>query len=357
MPPFTLNADDQQMNEILSLCLFIDLRAEAIYRHFAALAEAEKQAELSEFWQHMAEDEKSHAEFWERAFALAGQGAVPMLFDDPKRTIRELQETRDKVELLMAQAEGRPSLGHQFIMAYRLEFYLLHPAFETLFHFIATALAEAHPEQEYEEHIRRFLKMFALYGDTTPELELLGEVLVRLWERNQILARQSQRDPLTDLLNRRGFFNSVVPLLHHAKRRQLSIGVLLLDVDNFKQINDSSGHLRGDQVLAEVARRIKSQTRASDLTARYGGEEFIVFCLDLGEDHLQAVAEKIRRTVSATPIDGQTVTLSGGASCTRLGDNLEVDFQNLIHGADNCLYEAKQLGKNRTVLKRSGQSE
>lgn len=351
MTAFTFSDDEKQMNEILSLCLFIDLRAEAIYRHFADLAEAAKLPELSEFWQHMAKDEKSHAEFWERAFALARQGAVPMLFDDPKLTIRELEETRDKVEAIMAQADGSPSLGHQFIMAYRLEFYLLHPAFETLFHFIATALTEAHPEQEYEEHIRRFLRMFDRYGGTIPELELLGEVLVRLWERNQVLARQSQRDPLTDLLNRRGFFNSVVPLLHHAKRRQQSIGVLLLDVDNFKQINDSEGHLGGDRILAEVGRRIKSQTRASDLTARYGGEEFIVFCLDLGEGHLQSVAEKIRRAVSATPINGRGVTLSGGASCTRLGENLEVDFQNLINDADNGLYEAKNSGKNCTVIK------
>ncbi|WP_432823674.1 diguanylate cyclase [Trichloromonas sp.] len=343
--------DDRQINEILGFCLQIDIRAEETYRQFATLAQSKDLAELSEFWNDMADDEKSHIVFWEKVIALAHQGVIPMLFDNPTKTIEELKETCIKVEALMERVAGKPSQGTQFILAYRLEFYLLHPAFETFFHFMESVFAESNPEADYEEHIRRFLQMFEKYGETTPELELLGELLIRLWDRNKSLAKQSHQDQLTELLNRRGFFNSIVPLLHHAQRRQLTLGVLLLDIDNFKLINDRCGHLTGDQVLVEVAHRIKSQVRASDLTARYGGEEFVVFLFDLGQTHLQEIAEKIRLAVAADPISEQTVTISVGATCGPINGNIELEFQTLLNYADACLYEAKSLGKNRTVLK------
>ncbi len=103
-------------------------------------------------------------------------------------------------------------------------------------------LIRPNPEDEYESHLKRFIDALNQFGKTSPEMELLGETLQRLWLENRNLARQSLYDNLTGTLNRRGFFDSIKPLSYLAQRSNLMVGIMMIDIDNFKTINDSYGH-------------------------------------------------------------------------------------------------------------------
>jgi diguanylate cyclase (GGDEF)-like protein len=116
-----------------------------------------------------------------------------------------------------------------------------------------------------------------LYGKASPVIELLGETLKSLWRKNRYLARQISQDELTGIFNRRGFFNAAKPLLYLSQRTQKEVGVMMLDIDDFKKLNDTHGHQAGDEILKITARSMRNSVRASDIVGRFGGEEFIIF--------------------------------------------------------------------------------
>ena len=128
-------------------------------------------------------------------------------------------------------------------------------------------------------------------------------------------------------------------------------GLVLLDLDHFKQINDALGHGAGDRVLVEVARRLRGAARPDDCVARWGGEEFAVLVRDVGDEReLARRAEELQRAIDGTPIvvDGErlTVQASGGATPLTAGTNLD----DLVEQADRALYAAKRRGRNRVLL-------
>ncbi len=171
---------------------------------------------------------------------------------------------------------------------------------------------------------------------------------------------RSTRDALTLLPNRRAFERALKREVERARRGGRGLGVALLDVDRFKSINDAHGHPAGDRVLAEVAQRLASALRDSDLVARWGGEEFAVLLPDLGPGGLAeafAAVERARRAVSARPIAlGQghpalTVTISGGVVA---GPGPEGEGAHLVEAADEALLAAKQAGRNRVLSRELG---
>jgi len=166
-------------------------------------------------------------------------------------------------------------------------------------------------------------------------------------------------DPLTGLFNRR----YAVPHLSRIAARSAVNGrqfaIMVLDLDHFKRINDTYGHLAGDTVLAEVAKRIKSNTRSVDLVARIGGEEFMVVMPDTGLTCAQAAAERLRRVVGDTGINlpdndhAILVTLSIGVS---IGGQLQADpmpIHKLVDQADRALLGAKAVGRNQVIVDQS----
>lgn len=156
------------------------------------------------------------------------------------------------------------------------------------------------------------------------------------------LTKQAVTDPLTGLWNRRHTTELLAAELPYGRPMTL----LLLDVDHFKQINDTHGHQTGDRVLVELSRRLLSGVRGSDVVSRWGGEEFVVllrFCAPA--DGLGA-AEELRRRISETPFPGiGAVTVSIGAAELLPGD----DIDTWIKRADNALYQAKRSGRNAVV--------
>jgi diguanylate cyclase (GGDEF)-like protein len=174
---------------------------------------------------------------------------------------------------------------------------------------------------------------------------------VRLREK---LKDQTMRDPLTGLFNRRFLEESLNREISRARRAGEVVGVIMIDIDNFKLFNDTYGHPAGDEALRMLGGYLKAQIRPGDIPARYGGEEFTLIMPGASAAIVQARAEKLRTgfcnmqvKMSDTRSNGGTISLSCGvATFPEHGDTL----QELLQAADVALYQAKRAGKDRVVL-------
>ncbi|MFZ5881932.1 MAG: diguanylate cyclase [Chloroflexota bacterium] len=157
-------------------------------------------------------------------------------------------------------------------------------------------------------------------------------------------------DPLTHINNRRGFFEMINPHLATIRLQDLEYAVMMIDIDNFKKINDRYGHQIGDEVIRSVAQRIAAQIRSQDVMGRFGGEEFVVFMMDISKDSASDLAESVRQDVASyfhTINSFQIrVTISIGISHS-MGANRT--FDRLLTEADQSVYIAKNKGRNRVV--------
>ncbi len=176
------------------------------------------------------------------------------------------------------------------------------------------------------------------------------EQLIAAHEYVKVQAVQIVQDCLTRLLNRTGIMDALNHELSRSHRSREPFAVILADVDHFKSINDTYGHPAGDEVLCEVASRIKTSMRAYDSVGRFGGEEFLGVVPGCDESTAFQVAEKIRHAVGGTPVkikgEVKTVTISLGVNA-RIG---ETSAQAMLHAADAALYEAKACGRNCTKI-------
>lgn len=182
------------------------------------------------------------------------------------------------------------------------------------------------------------------------QIKILQDELRR---SNQLLQEQAQTDPLTGLCNRRHLYQILSSELNRCCRNQQPIAMIMIDIDHFKQINDSYGHQAGDAVLVGIADLLQNQLRTYDRVARYGGEEF---CLVLPETDLEEagiVAERLRQMVEKTVFEPKQqnckLTISLGVSAYRGCD--EGSLEELINIADSALYAAKEAGRNRSVCR------
>jgi diguanylate cyclase (GGDEF)-like protein len=167
------------------------------------------------------------------------------------------------------------------------------------------------------------------------------------------LYESSMRDPLTELYNRRYFDQRLSEEHAFALRHQRPLSVILLDLDHFKQVNDTFGHPAGDEVLRQVAQLIKRCVRQEDIACRLGGEEFGVLVRVEGkEGGAKAVAERIRKRVEESPVRfGEnliSITVSAGVATMGLARAYETPAA-LLAAADEALYRAKSEGRNRTL--------
>jgi diguanylate cyclase (GGDEF)-like protein len=177
-----------------------------------------------------------------------------------------------------------------------------------------------------------------------------GVVLV-LEQRNEILvarlAEEARTDPLTGLLNRRGFDEHAVREFAHVGREGASIALAILDIDHFKRVNDEWGHTGGDRVLVNLARVLAGEARGIDVAARLGGEEFAVLMPGSDAAGAEAFVERVRAGLeaSARP-DLPAVRVSAGVAAT----SEPLDVQIMLESGDRALYAAKRGGRDRTVV-------
>jgi len=162
-------------------------------------------------------------------------------------------------------------------------------------------------------------------------------------------AHAAMIDPVSGLFNRRHFHLRIEEEMQRASRHGTLVGLLMLDIDDFKGINDQFGHVVGDAVIRDVADILRQAVRRFDVCARYGGDEFVVIMADADEERLQGVAERIRRNIDAyRSLDSfgsvVTTTVSIGCTLASAGGPREV-----MDRADQALYAAKNAGKNQIV--------
>lgn len=184
-------------------------------------------------------------------------------------------------------------------------------------------------------------------GEVVEYVALFSDITERK-RQEELVWRQANFDSLTGLANRSMFRFRLENALARARRGGKRIGVLFLDLDGFKTINDSLGHDIGDQLLIEVAERLKRCVRDADTVARLGGDEFTFVVQDMiDNDSLQAVAEKVVGVLREPFIlSGSSHQLSGSVGITIFPDDGE-DMQTLLKNADMAMYKSKQFGKNR----------
>ncbi|MES2499482.1 MAG: GGDEF domain-containing protein [Pseudomonadota bacterium] len=175
-------------------------------------------------------------------------------------------------------------------------------------------------------------------------------VLMLSYRLNQNLESIATIDGLTGILNRRGLEDSAFKMQGICKRINLTMSVLLIDMDHFKKVNDKHGHLFGDDVLRHLTKVVAEILRSGDVLGRYGGEEFCVFLPNTSENDAAGLAERIRigieeslHTINQKNIKG-TVSI-GVADSIRAG----YDFKGIVAAADSALYAAKNGGRNRVV--------
>ncbi len=191
--------------------------------------------------------------------------------------------------------------------------------------------------------------------DMTERLEFEREILdktQKLEEANRTLSSQALTDDLTGLFNRRALFSHMETIFRLARRQGSAVSVLLADVDNFKDFNDTAGHQAGDEALRRVAQVMKDAARRSDIVARYGGEEFVLVLPETNMEGARELAERIREQVAVLKGLAKPLTISVGVSSLVNADpGTEVTHlvERMIHQADDALYEAKHAGRNEVA--------
>ena len=171
------------------------------------------------------------------------------------------------------------------------------------------------------------------------------ETQLELEYKNRILSEMSSIDGLTKIGNHRALIERLKAEIAEASRTSRPLSIAIFDIDDFKKVNDSKGHVYGDQVLVDIASIMKKSIRGADFAGRYGGEEFMVIFPNTTLSVAKKISERIRQAVEEyNYVDGLRITISGG-----VGQYNNETITELVHSADTRLYTAKRNGKNQIV--------
>lgn len=224
---------------------------------------------------------------------------------------------------------------------------------------ILLARSVLRPMRDLEAGTKRFaagdlgFRLIPRSKDEISQLKLSFNSMAAALEENQRSLRElSVRDPLTGLFNHREFYRLLGEELARSLRYGHQLSLLMLDIDYFKRVNDTFGHLAGDQVLRRLPELIRGQLRIHDLPCRYGGEEFGVILPETGAEQALEVAERIRSAIAGIPIElpeggSLRITVSLGIATFPLDGAKE---EGLVSAADLALYQAKRSGRNRICV-------
>ena len=226
--------------------------------------------------------------------------------------------------------------------------------------FLSLALVEKIKEADEKRDIAQ-RHLLNIQQQTTNQLEVrvkdrtseIESIMKKLESANKKLTTLSAVDGLTQLNNRTYFDGTFEAQWKHALRSKSAIALLLMDIDNFKRINDEWGHLIGDECLKLIADAIKAQVvRETDTVARYGGEEFVVLLPHISIENAKIIAEKIRKNIStlAPEFEGEKLMLTISIGLAMLKPSPTETTHDLIQMADLALYKAKKEGRNRVVV-------
>jgi len=193
---------------------------------------------------------------------------------------------------------------------------------------------------------------YLVKGEITPRsLERSLRYALKLGETLEALRQHATRDQLTGLLNRREFDRIMAEEAERSRRFGHPLALVMVDIDHFKAVNDTHGHLAGDAVLREVAKTLTAQLRTVDRVARIGGEEFALVLVQTGRSAATEVAQRVVKAVAASPVmieSGVSLRLTISAGLAVLPEDVSW-LELLIGAADRSLYAAKRGGRNRVM--------
>ena len=191
----------------------------------------------------------------------------------------------------------------------------------------------------------------------TLELQI---TLTELAEKNKLLEQQNTRDALTGVSNRAFFDQKINAEIKRSRRERTTLGLLMIDIDHFKAINDKYGHLVGDLVIKAVAHRLQQELkRSTDHVCRYGGEEFAVILPNTSSEGAMVLAEQLRLCLASQPVvhDELELSISASIGCYAAVAELQTLSADYIQAADTALYQAKNEGRNKVVCSALSQPE
>ncbi|MDB4958352.1 MAG: hypothetical protein JWO36_5921 [Myxococcales bacterium] len=190
----------------------------------------------------------------------------------------------------------------------------------------------------------------------------IGETTILKFTYNDSLEENFQkqmydsalRDGLTKIFNKKYFHDRIRTEFAFTARHGTVLSLILFDIDHFKKVNDTRGHLAGDKVLALLAQHVLNLLRSEDVFARYGGEEFAVLCRQTNVENAEVLAERIRGSVEQLPImhNGDRIPITISVGVAMIPDTRITDVDAFIGVADEALYAAKRGGRNRVVARR-----
>jgi len=255
--------------------------------------------------------------------------------------IEQIRQINDNIPIVISTAHKETDLLLESIKL-GVNGYLLKPInFKQLKQVIKQICEKIYYKRkakQYEENLEKLVK------ERTQELEIAKSKL----------AEMANKDPLTNLYNRRYFNDVADTLLSMAHRQQQEFSIFMLDIDRFKLINDTYGHNAGDVVLKKLSNLLTTSIRQSDVAIRFGGEEFVVLLPNTNIDGAVLIAKKLKEAIENIEIKIPNIdiikfTVSIGISQCDCSKNAEV-IDDLVHKADEALYEAKRAGRNKIVI-------
>ncbi len=302
--------------------------------------------------------------------------AAILIVDDSeviRNRIRKVLQTEKDLPLVFVEAEDG-IIGYKALLKQKIDLVICDLIMPQIDGYKLMELIKNHPElknipiimltaEGEQKKKNRALEKGASDYLTKPfdDAELLARVRMHLKlkllqdelkEANQRLTNLSNTDALTEIYNRRYLMNTMVHEILRANRYHTPLSFLIMDLDDFKKLNDSYGHQAGDQILREVCKRMNAILRRTDVFARYGGEEFALLMTQTPLSNAEKAADKLRQVIAEAPftLQGKTVdvTLSCGLSCFVDGEIDTIDA--MIMAADRALYRAKREGKNRVIV-------
>ncbi|MCX7943094.1 MAG: diguanylate cyclase [Deltaproteobacteria bacterium] len=335
---------DVVLLKITERCLKLEEMAFEIYRDISQIFH---EKELSRFFRDMANDEVEHIEFWKNVKALVETGAIKDILDNKDELLNELIKTIEVVERMKNDLKSMSDTKKIFVLTFYLETYIMRPSFGLIFYFVKNVSTIKNPIDTYQFHLERFINQFRRQNIEYIEITSIANIIFQLYMENVQLSKLSYVDVLSGLLNRRGLFSSLYTLAHILSRNGNPSGLIMIDIDNFKDINDEYGHQVGDQIISSIGSIIRACIRGSDIAGRYGGEEFLIFLPDVKKNMVTRIADNIRVKVEEEMSSRFSVTISGGCAFVDKITNPEEDIRKLIKQADDNLYISKKGGKNR----------
>jgi len=222
--------------------------------------------------------------------------------------------------------------------------------------FITAKVDEDSIEKAYSiggiDYVTKPFKPKELLARVKTQLDL-QKLIQDLKESQDELKLLASTDSMTKLYNRRYFSTISEHILELAKRDNISTSLIMLDIDKFKNINDTYGHKVGDDVIISLAQKLKEWTRKSDIICRFGGEEFVILLPETNIDGALVISEKIRQIVEDEVINlefGRELKFTVSIGVSEVKNEEDVNIEASIQRADEALYEAKQSGRNKVCV-------